>query len=113
MATNQRRTGYIASTQRTLPRPSFARLDFLARRKTHRARDGNAKPAPRSGNWLVRHPFLAVSLLVLLVSSPVLQNKFVDWDDEIYLSGYAPVHLGLTWQGIEYAFTSVKEMYWQ
>jgi len=54
-----------------------------------------------------------VSLLVLLVSSPVLQNKFVDWDDEIYLSGYGPVHLGLTWQGIQYAFTSVRQMYWQ
>jgi protein O-mannosyl-transferase len=54
-----------------------------------------------------------VSLLVLLVSAPVVQNNYVDWDDEIYLSGYAPAHLGLTWQGIEYAFTTVKGTYWQ
>jgi tetratricopeptide (TPR) repeat protein len=54
-----------------------------------------------------------VSLLVLLVSAPVVQNNYVDWDDEIYLSGYAPAHLGLTWQGIVYAFTSVKGTYWQ
>jgi Tfp pilus assembly protein PilF len=83
----------------------------LAGRKTHRVPE--AKPAPRSGNWLIRHPFLALSLLVLLVSSPALLNKSVDFDDGLYLGGDTPVHLGLTARGIEFAFTSVNEMYWQ
>jgi Flp pilus assembly protein TadD len=83
----------------------------LARRKTHSVPD--AKLAARSGNWLIRHPFLALSLLVLLVSSPALLNKSVDFDDGLYLGGDTPVHLGLTARGIEFAFTSVNEMYWQ
>jgi protein O-mannosyl-transferase len=83
----------------------------LARQKPHRVRDD--KPAPDSGNWLIRHPFLAVSLLVLLVCLPTLQNDIVGWDDTIYLNADSPVQKGLTWQGIEYAFSSVSDLYWQ
>jgi tetratricopeptide (TPR) repeat protein len=88
----------------------FARLDFLAPRKPHRVPEG--KRASRSGNWLVRHSFLALSLLVLLICTPALLNKSVDWDDGIYLID-TPAHLGLTPHGIEFAFTSVGDMYWQ
>jgi len=70
------------------------------------------KRAPRFGNWLVRHPFPTLSLLVLLICSPALLNKSVDWDDGIYLID-TPAHLGLTLRGIEFAFTSVSDLYWQ
>ena len=88
----------------------FAKLDCLARQKKTPILDKQL-PAP-SGNFLSRHPFLVVTLLVLAVASPAIQNQFVNWDDDLYLSAAAPVHLGLTWQGIQYAFTQVSQMYW-
>jgi len=92
-------------------RSDFARLDFLALRKPHRVPED--KRTPRFGNWLVRYPFPALSFLVLLISTPALLNKSVDFDDAIYLGGDTPVHLGLTPRAIEFAFTSVNDMYWQ
>jgi protein O-mannosyl-transferase len=65
-----------------------------------------------AGNWLVRHPFFAPALIALLVAAPAVQNKSVDWDDPKFLGDGSPVHLGLTWRGIEFAFTSIASGSW-
>jgi tetratricopeptide (TPR) repeat protein len=56
-------------------------------------------------------PSALLALLVLLVTAPVVRNRFVDLDDRLYL-GNSAVAAGLSWAGAAFAFTSVSDLYW-
>ena len=64
--------------------------------------------AASRSTWLL--PVL-VTIVVLLVSLPTVQNGFVDLDDGPYIS-QKPASDGLTRQSVVFAFTSVRPMYW-
>lgn len=55
-------------------------------------------------------PLLA-SLIVLVVSLPAIRNESVHYDDQLYL-GSPQASLGLTPEGIRFAFATVDTLYW-
>src|SRR6478609_2175093 len=44
--------------------------------------------------------------MTLLAYWPVTKNDFVNFDDQVYLTGNKFVKQGLTWEAVKYAFTS-------
>ena len=59
-------------------------------------------------------PLCAALLLVLTAAaySPVWNNGFVDFDDELYLTTNPQVTRGLTWPGFAWAWTNHHGRYW-
>jgi tetratricopeptide (TPR) repeat protein len=62
-----------------------------------------------------RTAFLGAALLALTVIAytPVWKNSLVDFDDELYITTNPHVMRGLTWSGVEWAFTNYHGRYWQ
>jgi Tfp pilus assembly protein PilF len=50
--------------------------------------------------------FLTLALLTLVVYLPVRNHDFVRYDDDVYVTNNPEVQLGLSWQGIKWAFTT-------
>ncbi len=55
---------------------------------------------------------LLLALITLAVYLPVLQNGFVNFDDDDYVTSNAHVQAGLTWPDIEWAFTTFHAANW-
>jgi tetratricopeptide (TPR) repeat protein len=69
----------------------------------------NAAPAKvTAGRWLVA---LAVCLATVAVFVPVLQNQFVNWDDDVTLVDN-PAFRGLGWPNLRFMFTTTLLGHW-
>jgi Tfp pilus assembly protein PilF len=55
---------------------------------------------------------LGIALLTLLVFLPVWQHRFIYFDDPLYITENKAVQAGLTWKGIQWAFTDVHASMW-
>jgi len=55
---------------------------------------------------------LALALVTLLVYLPVTHDRFVNYDDDDYVTANPVVQKGLTWAGIKWAFTSFHASNW-
>jgi Tfp pilus assembly protein PilF len=55
---------------------------------------------------------LAVAALALAAFAPVLENRFIDYDDDLYLTGSREVAQGLSAAGLRWAFTSFQGANW-
>ncbi len=51
-------------------------------------------------------------LVTLLVYLPVWHYPFVNYDDEMYVTGNPMVQAGLTWTGVQWAFTTLETGNW-
>jgi len=58
--------------------------------------------APRRRDWLVGSALVAA---VFATYAPVVQNGFVSFDDDAYITGNPAVTGGLSWQALRWAFT--------
>src|SRR5262249_32670996 len=43
---------------------------------------------------------------------PLWHNDFIDLDDEFYITNNSGVHLGLSWQGLSWAWSNDAAAYW-
>jgi tetratricopeptide (TPR) repeat protein len=57
--------------------------------------------------------YLALMALTVVVYAPLWKNGLVDFDDELYISTNPHVMQGLSWSGIQWAFTNYRGNYWQ
>jgi len=55
---------------------------------------------------------LALTLTTLVVYWQVRNCKFIDFDDDLYVTENSTVQNGLTWQGIKWAFTTTHAYNW-
>ena len=55
---------------------------------------------------------LALAALALVVSGPVLDCDFVDYDDDIYVTNNLGVLQGVSLEGIAWAFTTTRSNHW-
>ena len=55
---------------------------------------------------------LLLALLALLLYNPVTQYGFVNFDDPGYVTGNPHVRAGLTWQTVQWAFSSTEQANW-
>ncbi len=53
-----------------------------------------------------------LALLTLAVYLPVMEARFVTFDDSAYLTDNATVQAGLTWEGLRWAFTGIHSANW-
>ncbi len=90
-------------------------------RPRHTARNPTGRPRPtppREPSGLSRGLRLDVLVSVVLVTlvlvtfAPTFQSSFVEWDDPDYVTENPAVLAGVTWQGVEWAFTSIGNFYW-
>ena len=85
-----------------------------------RARNLTVSPSPPVTGSVSGRPALArprliglgIALLTLLVFLPVWQHRFIYFDDPLYLTENKAVQAGLTWKGIQWAFTDVHASMW-
>jgi tetratricopeptide (TPR) repeat protein len=63
--------------------------------------------APPKG-WIC----LALGLITLGVFAPSLTHDFLAYDDQVYVTENPHVQAGLTWQGVEWAFSSYTASNW-
>lgn len=66
-------------------------------------------PAPKQVSWWIG------LILVALAVAPFLQThgfEFVNYDDNLYVTENRMVQLGLTWDGVKYAFTTFEGGNW-
>jgi hypothetical protein len=56
---------------------------------------------------------LALAVATIVVYWPVMQNRFVSFDDGVYVAQNEIVQRGLTLEGLEYAFVGASRPYWQ
>ncbi len=69
----------------------------------------------RADSFLSKRVFLACVILIALsviVYAPLAGFGFVTWDDPTYVYSNPQVAQGLTWQGIQWAFTSTVASNW-
>jgi tetratricopeptide (TPR) repeat protein len=55
---------------------------------------------------------LLLALLALLLYNPVTQYGFVNFDDPGYVTGNPHIRAGLTWQTVQWAFSSTEQANW-
>jgi protein O-mannosyl-transferase len=55
---------------------------------------------------------LVLALATLAAYTPIVQNKFTNFDDDIYILNNAHVRAGLTWETVKWAFTSFDAANW-
>jgi len=55
---------------------------------------------------------LLLALVTLLVYLPVCRHNFLVYDDDDYVTGNQVVQNGLTWAGVEWAFTTAQASNW-
>src|SRR4051812_47503348 len=56
---------------------------------------------------------LALAAVTLAAFSPVLQNDFVNFDDDLYVTANRQVQAGLTGAGLRWAWTTLHAGYYQ
>lgn len=77
------------------------------------ARTGRG-PADEQGIFQLKAIWICLALIAatVIVYAPVRHFDFVEWDDPIYVKENLHVAAGLTWQSIEWAFTTTHAGYW-
>lgn len=83
-------------------------------------------PMPKTGKPKLARPYvskspssslplicLVLALALIAIYWRVLQNGFINFDDDIYVTANPHIRNGLTWEGLEWAFTSVSYVYFQ
>ena len=55
---------------------------------------------------------LLLALITLLAYLPVARDSFINFDDQVYVTDNRPVQNGLTWAGIQWAFTAGHASNW-
>jgi len=77
------------------------------------ARPHPPQGVPESGRrsgWL---PYVLVAAATLLSFEPVLHCEFVEFDDQLYVTGNAQVQQGLSLHGLRWAFVNTHALNWQ
>jgi protein O-mannosyl-transferase len=72
-------------------------------------RDTNTEDAAK---WLLPLALLLIAALTVAVYWPVLQNRFIDFDDDVYVTINTSVRQGLTSKGFVWAFTTFHAGNW-
>jgi protein O-mannosyl-transferase len=62
--------------------------------------------------WVVVGICVAIAALVWLVFGQTLNHRFINYDDDTYLHHTPQVRQGLSWSGMQWAFTSVHAGNW-
>jgi tetratricopeptide (TPR) repeat protein len=62
--------------------------------------------------WELRLVALALAGATFLAYLPVLANEFVNYDDDLYITGVRQVRAGLTREGVAWAFTTFQGANW-
>lgn len=52
-------------------------------------------------------------LLTFVIFLPVVSCEFINYDDDVFVTNNPKVAVGLTWEGIKWAFTSADIDYWR
>ncbi len=56
--------------------------------------------------------YVALAIVTFAAYAQVLQNDFIDFDDDHYVTKNADVRAGLTWRGLRWAFTTTHASNW-
>lgn len=56
---------------------------------------------------------VGMALLTILIFLPVVSYNFVNYDDDLFTTNNPKVAPGLTWEGVNWAFTSASIDYWR
>src|SRR5450631_3101294 len=75
------------------------------------SKDGDS-PTVDAAKWLLPLALLLIATLTVAVYWPVLQNGFIDYDDEDYVTANMMVRQGLTLKGFIWAFTTFHAGNW-
>src|SRR5450631_2474821 len=75
------------------------------------SKDGDSPPGD-AAKWLLPLALLLIATLTVAVYWPVLQNGFIDYDDEDYVTANMMVRQGLTLKGFIWAFTTFHAGNW-
>ena len=62
--------------------------------------------------WLLPLALLLIAALTVAVYWPVLQNDFIDFDDDVYVTVNMMVRQGLTLKGFSWAFSTFHAGNW-
>ena len=100
----------------TAPAPRMLTLGKRKHKKQKHGMSSDSLPPPparvvsRARLWLP----LLLALLVVGLYAGAAKNDFVNIDDDLFVTDNYHVLSGLTWEGVRWAFTSVKTShYWQ
>lgn len=74
-------------------------------------KDGD-NPTGDAAKWFLPLALLLIATLTVAVYWPVLQNGFIDFDDEDYVTANMVVRQGLTLKGLIWAFTTFQAGNW-
>jgi len=66
----------------------------------------------RAATWHLPLALVLVAALTVAVYWPVLQNGFIDFDDDVYVTANTMVRQGLTFKGLIWAFTTFHAANW-
>lgn len=69
-------------------------------------------PLESSGNWRLPLALLLIALVTVAAYWPVLQNSFIDFDDDDYVTVNMAVRQGLTLKGVIWAFSTFHAGNW-
>jgi protein O-mannosyl-transferase len=69
-------------------------------------------PTEAAAKWLLPLALLLIAALTVAVYWPVLQNGFIDFDDDVYVTINTAVQQGLTLKGFTWAFTTFHAGNW-
>src|SRR5690349_1044056 len=76
-------------------------------------RTGESVNSTSNRSW--RKMIAAIFVLICLTLTtflPALNNQFIDFDDDLYVTANPHVHAGLTWNGVAWAFSSMQVNNW-
>jgi protein O-mannosyl-transferase len=79
------------------------------------ARQSGKVPPPDGqprNRWLSLAICLFLALAVWAVFGQTLHHEFVNYDDSLYVTQVAQVQTGLSWEGLKWAFTSLRAGSW-
>lgn len=68
---------------------------------------------PDTNGVLLARIAVGLALLTFLIFLPVVTYEFTDYDDDVFVTNNLHVAPGLTWEGIQWAFTSADIDYWR
>src|SRR5205823_6365164 len=72
--------------------------------------------SPSSAHESARRRIATVAVLLTAITLaaywPVLRHGFVDYDDNLYITENNIVQRGLTWPGVQWAFTTFEASNW-
>ena len=80
--------------------------------RREQSRSLSAAQLPLPDSWVFVTGLVLISGLTLFVYSSVYAFQFVNWDDNIYITGRPEIHQGLTRGGLLWAFSTFQNSNW-